>query len=323
MSMFAITMVAVFVGTAALCAWLVMAMSNLRRADPLARLGKFHMQKPPETMSAQLIREDMLAEGLTGFWGFCRSLGLQPHTLQSWVRQAELPFSTHWLWISVGVSSVFLVIVAAITRLSWNVYPIAALIGGLVPFVYLTMRRRNRLNTFAQQLPDSLELLSSALRSGNTLQSGLQVIVEEMLPPISKEFGEVTEAVRLGIPVEQALDDLAERVPNPDLRFFVTAVAMQKQCGGDLAEILDKISWLVRERFYIQGQVKALTGEGRMSGAVLMALPLVMFLVLYALNYDYVMLLFNEPLGRKMLGGAIVLQVLGAIAIQRIIRIKI
>src|SRR5207237_9489636 len=124
-------------------------------------------------------------------------------------------------------------------------------------------------------------------------------ISEEFMPPISREFGIVSESIRLGIPVEQTLDEMAARVPNDDLQFFVTAVAMQRQCGGDLSEILDKISWLVRERFYIQGQVQALTGEGRMSGAVLMALPVLLFFVVYTLNPDYVMLLFTEPLRKK------------------------
>jgi len=116
---------------------------------------------------------------------------------------------------------------------------------------------------------------------------------------------------------------LAARVANPDLEFFVTAVAMQRTCGGDLSEILDKISWLIRERFHIQGQVQALTGEGRMSGAVLMALPVVLFIAVYTLNPDYVMLLFTEPMGRKMLGGAIFMQLIGAYVIKRIIDIKI
>src|SRR6185503_19762898 len=109
----------------------------------------------------------------------------------------------------------------------------------------------------------------------------------------------------------------------PDLQFFVTAVAMQRQCGGDLAEILDKISWLVRERFFIQGQVQALTGEGRMSGAVLLALPILLFFAVYTLNPDYVMLLFTEPMGKKMLIGSIVMQVVGTVVIRKIINIKI
>ncbi len=114
-----------------------------------------------------------------------------------------------------------------------------------------------------------------------------------------------------------------KRMPNLDLKFFVTAVAIQRQAGGDLAEILDKISRIVRERFKILGQVQALTGEGRISGIVLMALPILIFFAVWHLNPDYVMLLFDDPLGKKMMAGAAVLQILGAICIKKIIAIKV
>jgi tight adherence protein B len=116
---------------------------------------------------------------------------------------------------------------------------------------------------------------------------------------------------------------MADRIDNMDLRFFVTSVVLQRQTGGDLAEILDKIAHLIRERFTIQGQIQALTGEGRLSGAVLLALPPVLFVVMLRLNYDYVMMLFDDPLGHKMLAVGIVLQFLGAASIKKIITIKV
>ncbi len=116
---------------------------------------------------------------------------------------------------------------------------------------------------------------------------------------------------------------MTERIPNLDLQFFATAVILQRQTGGDLAEILDKIGYLVRERFKIWGQVQALTGEGRLSGIVLLALPPVLFLAVYRLNPEYVMPLFTDPLGRKMLAGAVVMQLLGALVIRKIINIKV
>jgi len=112
-------------------------------------------------------------------------------------------------------------------------------------------------------------------------------------------------------------------MPNLDLKFFVTAVAIQKQAGGDMAEILDKIGYIIRERFKILGQVQALTGEGRISGVVLMALPIALFFAVYYLNPQYVMLLFTEAIGRKMIAVAVVLQILGAITIKKIVNIKI
>ena len=116
---------------------------------------------------------------------------------------------------------------------------------------------------------------------------------------------------------------MTERVPNLDLKFFATAVILQRQTGGDLAEILDKIGDLIRERFQIWGQVQALTGEGRLSGVVLMALPVVLFLAVYKLNPDYVMLLFTDPMGKKMLAFAVVLQILRRLMIRKIVNIKV
>ena len=127
----------------------------------------------------------------------------------------------------------------------------------------------------------------------------------------------------LGIPLDDALNALTDRVPNLDLRFFVTAVILQRQTGGDLAEILDKIGYLIRERFKIWGQVQALTGEGRLSGIVLLALPPVLFVAVYHLNPDYVDVLFTDPMGKKMLAGGVIMQVLGALVIRKIVNIKV
>ena len=121
----------------------------------------------------------------------------------------------------------------------------------------------------------------------------------------------------------ESLKAMTERIPSLDLRFFATAVILQRQTGGDLAEILDKISSLTRQRFQIKGQIQALTGEGRISGIVLLGLPPVLFLVMLYLNYDYVMVLFNDPLGQKMLIAGIILQLIGAAAIKKIINIKV
>jgi tight adherence protein B len=155
------------------------------------------------------------------------------------------------------------------------------------------------------------------------LTSGLHVVVEEMPEPISTEFSIAYEQQNLGVPIEKALKSMIDRMPNLDLKFFVTAVAIQRQAGGDLAEILDKIGYVVRERFKLLGMVQALTGEGRISGIVLMALPILLFFCVYYINPEYVTLLFTKPLGRQMMMGALILQVLGAYCIKKIIDIKV
>lgn len=201
--------------------------------------------------------------------------------------------------------------------------PLLGLLMGSLPLVWLMMRRKKRLKAFAAQLPDALEMLARSLRAGQSIAYGFNMVASEMPPPISKEFGRVFEESNLGIPLEESLDELTNRVPNLDLKFFSTAVILQRQTGGDLAEILDKIGSLIRDRFRIWGQVQALTGEGRLSGVVLLALPLVLFVAVYQLNPDYVTVLFTDPMGKKMLAVAIVMQIIGALVIRKIVNIKV
>ena len=141
--------------------------------------------------------------------------------------------------------------------------------------------------------------------------------------PIAGEFGRVFEEQNLGIPIDEAMRGVCERVPNLDLRFFVTSVAIQRQTGGDLAEILDKIGYVIRERYRILGQVQALTAEGRLSGVILLGLPFALFLVMMYIKPDYVEKLWTHPLGIKMSIYAIIAQILGAIVIKKIVDIKV
>jgi tight adherence protein B len=151
----------------------------------------------------------------------------------------------------------------------------------------------------------------------------MHVVAEEMPSPICDEFGRVYEEQNLGIPIEDSMRNICERVPNLDLRFFVTSVAIQRQTGGDLAEILDKIGYVIRERFRILGQVKALTGEGRLSGVVLIALPFVLLAVMLWIQPAYVATLWTDPRGIKMSAFALGSQILGAIVIKKIVDIKV
>ena len=201
--------------------------------------------------------------------------------------------------------------------------PVAGLLMATLPLLWVLLRRKKRMKAFAAQLPDALEMLSRALRAGQSLGFGFNMIAQEMSDPIAREFLRVFEEQNLGIPLEETLEGMTDRIPNLDLKFFATAVILQRQTGGDLAEILDKIGELIRDRFRIWGQVQALTGEGRLSGIVLLALPFALFLAVYQLNPGYLMVLFNDPMGTKMLAGAIFLQILGALTIRKIVNIKV
>ena len=203
------------------------------------------------------------------------------------------------------------------------VLPLGAIMFFSLPWLWLYMKRANRLKAFAAQLSDAMELIARALRAGHSLAAGMHVVAEEMPAPISKEFGRVYEEQNLGIPLEEALKSMCDRVPNLDLKFFVTSVAIQRQTGGDLAEILDRIGHVIRERFKILGQVKALTAEGRLSGVVLIALPIGLFMMMLWMKPDYIELLWKDPLGVKMSIAAIVLMLLGSYAIKKIVDIKV
>jgi tight adherence protein B len=213
--------------------------------------------------------------------------------------------------------------VTVLARLPLILAPVNALVMFTLPFVWLYLKRAKRLKKFASQLPDALELVARALRSGQSLAQAMHVVAEEMPDPIASEFGRVFEEQNLGIPLEESMKSMCDRVPNMDLRFFVTSVGIQRQTGGDLAEILDKIGYVIRERFRILGQVKALTGEGRLSGVVLIALPFALFGFMLNTKPDYIESLWTTELGRKMSIFAIIAQIIGALIIRKIVNIKV
>jgi len=206
-----------------------------------------------------------------------------------------------------------------------NIYvaPVGAAVVFSWPFIWLWWKRASRLKKFGAQLPEAMELVARALRAGHSLAAGLHVVADEMPDPIAKEFGRVYEEQNLGVSLDEALMHMCDRVPNLDLRFFVTSVNIQRQTGGDLAEILDRIGHVIRERFKILGQVKALTAEGRLSGIVLIALPIGLFLMMLHMKPDYVRLLWTDEMGIQMSIGAIVLMLIGSYCIKKIVDIKV
>lgn len=201
--------------------------------------------------------------------------------------------------------------------------PIAGLVCLMAPYFYMNFKRSKRMTKFNQQLPEALELLSRSLRAGHSLGAGFGLVASEMPQPIRREFGRCFEEQNFGISLEESLNAMTVRIPNMDLRFLATAIILQRQTGGDLAEILDKISRLIRERFKLAGTIQALTGEGRLSGIVLMSLPPGLFVVMYFLNREYIMSLFKDDMGRWLLGGTIVMQLIGALVIRKIVDIKV
>ncbi|NPV04433.1 MAG: type II secretion system F family protein [Syntrophaceae bacterium] len=198
----------------------------------------------------------------------------------------------------------------------------AALVA-LAPWVYLTIRKNRRLARFEQQLPDALDMIARSLRAGHAFTGGMQMVVMEFAEPARSEFRKTLDEINFGVSYEDALRNMAGRVDCPDLKFFALSVIIQRQSGGNLAEILDKISSLIRERFKLMGKVKALTGEARISAVILSLLPFFMAAAIYFLNRGYLEILFREPVGRIMAGTALAMMLFGMYAMKRMISIKV
>ena len=277
-------------------------------------------KKTAEAAAGSLLKTDALQSGGLARWV---EKFLSVESFNRLYDQADVGFSFKQFLMICGAVGFVGVGIPAVLRLPIVMLPVSGLFFSILPFFWLLMRRRKRIKKFLAQMPDAMELVARALRAGHGLASGLKVVADEMPPPISHEFGRIFEEQNLGIPMEDAMRALAERVPAMDVRFFVTAVVIQRSTGGDLAEILDKIGALVRERFKILGQVAALTGEGRLSGAVLLAMPPALLAFTYSMNPDYTGLLFTTEIGKKMLIVTAVLQIVGALAIKKIVAIKV
>ena len=200
---------------------------------------------------------------------------------------------------------------------------IVALVCLLTPYLLLKLAEKNYYKKFNEQLPEALDLLARAVRSGNALSAGLGMIAEQIEDPISSEFEATVDEINLGLTMNEALENLCERVPLTDLRFFSIAILVQKETGGNIGEILDNISRLIRERIQFKDHVAALTAEGRLSAIVLIGLPILLTVYMYITNYDYLSLLWIEKMGQYMVFGAIIMQIVGAYVIKRIVDIDI
>lgn len=322
LSPFVVSLIA-FVGVTGLLAALALLFDGKQSSNVENRLDVLAGKKQAVAEGPRVTREVLVKEGLSGLSGIATAFFDRFANLKLLYLQADIQLKPEVFCMLIAGSAVLGGMAAMIGKLSVLLYPLAIAGGALLPICWLMFERGRRFKKFAKQLPDAMELIARALRSGHSLASALKVVVDELPDPISKEFNIAYEEQNLGIPLENALKNLYTRMPNMDYKFFAMAVAIQRQSGGDLAEILDKIGHIIRERFRILGQVQALTGEGRISGIVLMALPILLFFAVWRLNPDYVMMLFTDDLGRKMVAVAVVLQILGAITIKKIIAIKV
>jgi tight adherence protein B len=286
-------------------------LTGARRVSPAKR---------QDLSSGLLARPAAIDLGRESFW---TRLVPNAENLNLLYEQADVGFSFNRFMMVVAA----LAVAGAIFGLAFNLpalaLPVVALVWSSLPFFWLIRRRRKRISQFIEAMPEAVELVSRALRAGHGLASGLHLVAEEMKGPIADEFNRVFEEQNLGIPIEMALRNMADRIPVMDVRFFVIAVVVQRSTGGDLAEVLDKIGRLIRQRFELRGLVRSLTAEGRLSGIILLGLPPTLLVFLYFLNYEYISELFTTPIGIKIVSITAVGQLVGAFVIKKIVAIKV
>ncbi len=197
------------------------------------------------------------------------------------------------------------------------------LLGFFMPYAYAAHMRTKRFQKFEEKFPEAIDTLARAVRAGHAFTTALEMIANEVSEPVAGEFRQLYEEQKFGLPVRDALLNLADRIPLVDVKFFVTAVMLQRETGGNLAEILDNLSYVIRERFKILRQVRVHTAQGRLTMVLLMALPPMIVVIMLILNPGFIRPLFTDPIGHALIVGGITLQTVGYFVIRRIIRIQV
>jgi tight adherence protein B len=248
-----------------------------------------------------------------------------PHLqdIELMLQQAGMSWTIQtYILLAVGLGAGFGLATLTLTQ-SLRIALLAAVFGGALPYLVVRRKRNKRLNKFEEQLPETIDLLGRAIRAGHPLSSGLKMIADEAYEPVAGEFRRSFEEQRFGLPLEDSLMAMADRVGLVDVRILTTAILIQRNVGGNLAEILDNLAYTIRERFKIRRQLRVYTAQGRISGYVLGLLPIVLGCVFYLLNPAYIMTLFLDPAGHIALTVAVILQLLGFLWIRKIINIEI
>ncbi len=253
----------------------------------------------------------MLADSTRGF------------ALGQWIEQSGVTVSSSaMLLIALGAGTVGATIAFGLTR-STLALPIGGALGFSVPFLVLKVKRSRRLRTFEEQFPEALDMIARALKAGHAFATGLKMAADELPEPVGPEFRKTFDEQNFGLPLKDSLDNLAKRIPLLDVRFFATAVLIQRETGGNLSEILENLGHVVRERFKILRQVRVYTAHGRFTGYVLLALPAFLGIALSFINPDHMNMLFRERMGQMMLLGALVMQTIGFLWIKQVIKIEV
>lgn len=299
---------------------LVFAGQRNRQQALARRLGEV---APPEVVAQNVILGLMRDQSLSSIGGLHRILARLPRIrdLELLLHRAGSPCNPGVLVLSCGTLACVGLLIAGLYGLKLMMFPVA-LAAGILPVIWVRFLARRRVAAFDVQFPEAVELMGRALRAGHGLGSALQMVSDEMEDPVAEEFGRTFADYSYGKSLEEALGGLVERMGLRDLKFFATAVVMQRETGGNLTEILDNISYIIRERFQLQRQMKALSAQGKLSGNILSLLAPGLFAGLWFVSPGYMQILFDHPWGEPMLMAGGFFQLLGMGIIRKMTQFK-
>ncbi|HTH03581.1 MAG TPA: type II secretion system F family protein [Vicinamibacterales bacterium] len=240
-----------------------------------------------------------------------------------WIEQSGMRVSLSGVFLMAAGLGVVMAMVATMVTRTPMAMPLGFALGFALPFLLLRMKRTRRLRKFEEEFPEALDLIARALKAGHAFATGLKMVADEMEEPVGPEFRKTFDEQNFGLPLKDALENLTLRIPILDVRFFATAVLIQRETGGNLSEILENLAHVVRERFKILRQVRVYTAHGRLTGYVLLALPAFLGVALSFINPEHMNLLFRERMGQMMLIAAMVMQFIGYMWIKQVVKIEV
>jgi tight adherence protein B len=287
-----------------------------KRLEDLNRLGLSEA-----AVEASILRDDTMSD-MPAFDRILQKLSIAART-RSLLMQADVKMRVGTFFLITLALGILGGTIVAIGSGIWWTFPLGAGLVGCIPYAVIYRKKEVRKRTFERQFPDALDLMTGALRSGMAFTAALQVVAEECPDPVSNEFRIVFEENRLGMSLRDSLNDMTKRIDSTELRLFVTAVLIQKDTGGNLAEILEGTAYVIRDRFRILGDVRTITAQSRLSGVILTALPLAMVAALLVIVPSYLKTLIEDPVGPYLIGGAAFMQLLGFYLIRRIVNVKV
>jgi tight adherence protein B len=318
---FAVGTFAAILGLVVVPYWLFVVRSEQGETRKLRKRMKVTVAKGPGRID--LVQSEQPLSTLPAVAALLENIGFVTDPLRRTLLQAGLDVTVGVVLLGTVFSAllafaiVYFVIGSALMAL-----PFGFLAAG-IPIIVVRFMASRRIAKFEEQFPEATELLARSLRAGHAFTTGLSMVAEELPDPVGAEFRLVYDRQAFGMPMSDALRDMAQRVPLLDARFFVTAVLTQRESGGNLAEVLDNLARLMRERFTVRREVKTLSAHGRITGLVLVCLTPALAAILFFLAPAHMMLLISDPMGRFMVGAVIILQVIGGLAIRKIIQIEI